>query len=468
MQPKRSRVVPPAIARAAAVSLAIAAWALSGICWAQLEFSISPSPVGSGARAAAMSDAFVAIADDATAASWNPAGLIQLERPEISVVGSFNLVRDVFDAFEEPGAKGNHTSSTADLNFFSITYPAHLRAIERNITFSLSLQKKYDLERRFNLRLDRSIPELEIAGSLDYDFEQSGGLHTITPAIAFELTHTLSLGLAVNLWRDTPVSQVSWDQTVTLHSQSSIGSDPPEFTDRVTRDSYKHLRGENYSVGLLWQAHPAWTLGLRFDTSFESKVDFSTVTRGSNVVGGVFSFSETRKVHFPWTFAFGAAYRRNDRLTISGDLSTTNWNGFYYKDGEGTRFSLVDGAEMHEGRPFDQTWTIRLGTEYVFLPQTPKENINTLWTLRGGVSLDEEPASGRSTFEPNLPGDGKPDLFYGASIGAGVQLFNRVNLDAAYQVRYGNNVNSDLIRNLPGFAEDVLQHRFLLSAVIYF
>ena len=47
------------------------------------------SPVGSGARALGMGSAFIAIADDATAASWNPGGLIQLDRPEISVVGDY-------------------------------------------------------------------------------------------------------------------------------------------------------------------------------------------------------------------------------------------------------------------------------------------------------------------------------------------------------------------------------------------
>lgn len=40
----------------------------------------SPNPVGSGARAIGMGGAFIGIADDATAASWNPAGLIQLEK----------------------------------------------------------------------------------------------------------------------------------------------------------------------------------------------------------------------------------------------------------------------------------------------------------------------------------------------------------------------------------------------------
>ena len=33
-----------------------------------------------------MGNAFIAVSDDGTAASWNPAGLSQLRRPELSVV----------------------------------------------------------------------------------------------------------------------------------------------------------------------------------------------------------------------------------------------------------------------------------------------------------------------------------------------------------------------------------------------
>src|SRR5258706_4082464 len=47
---------------------------------------VSLSRAGSGARAAGMGDAFVAVSDDGTAASWNPAGLAQLRQPELSFV----------------------------------------------------------------------------------------------------------------------------------------------------------------------------------------------------------------------------------------------------------------------------------------------------------------------------------------------------------------------------------------------
>ncbi len=57
---------------------------------ALLEMAHAQNPeiaaIGTGARSRGMGKAFLAVSDDATAISWNPAGLIQLERPEFSVV----------------------------------------------------------------------------------------------------------------------------------------------------------------------------------------------------------------------------------------------------------------------------------------------------------------------------------------------------------------------------------------------
>ena len=47
-------------------------------------------------------------------------------------------------------------------------------------------------------------------------------------------------------------------------------------------------------------------------------------------------------------------------------------------------------------------------------------------------------------------------------------MFRRVNLDLAYQFRYGDDVKSDRIRGLNGFSEDYRQHRIMLSTIVYF
>ena len=53
---------------------------------AHAQIGLSLNRAGSGARAAGMGDAFIAVSDDGTAASWNPAGLAQLRQPEFSLV----------------------------------------------------------------------------------------------------------------------------------------------------------------------------------------------------------------------------------------------------------------------------------------------------------------------------------------------------------------------------------------------
>ena len=73
----------------------------------ELRFSGSPNPVGSGARALGMGGAFIGVADDATAASWNPGGLIQLETPEVSAVVSWDHRNEDRDLTETPGAGGS-------------------------------------------------------------------------------------------------------------------------------------------------------------------------------------------------------------------------------------------------------------------------------------------------------------------------------------------------------------------------
>ncbi|MDI6736117.1 MAG: PorV/PorQ family protein [bacterium] len=58
-------------------------------CWAKASSGTAGAPflkIGAGAKAVAMGEAFSALADDITAIYWNPAGLIQLTKPEISMM----------------------------------------------------------------------------------------------------------------------------------------------------------------------------------------------------------------------------------------------------------------------------------------------------------------------------------------------------------------------------------------------
>ena len=106
--------------------------------------SPSPNPVGSGARALGMGGAFIAVCDDATAASWNPAGLVQLEKPEMSIVYDYhnNRTDNDYKAFSD--ASSSQSASSSDLNYLSAAYPFVLW--KRNMTASINYQHLYDFD----------------------------------------------------------------------------------------------------------------------------------------------------------------------------------------------------------------------------------------------------------------------------------------------------------------------------------
>lgn len=459
----------------------------TGIHAQELEIAVSPTPVGSGARAAGMGNAFVAIADDATAASWNPAGLVQMERPEISLAYMWNGLSEEFSAFDHPEVSSRHFVQNLDINYLSLVYPLPVLAFGRNVSVALSYQRKYDFSRSFSL--DYSTANVSRAGvvsnsALTLDFKQKGGLSTITPSIAMELTHRLSVGAAFNFWESSFLNNNGWEQE-TITEGFNLSRGLPTYLHSRIKERYEDFSGFNMTLGGLWSLNEKWRVGLRYDTAFTGRADYiregATLRMRMATVASPTQFltvapqrsRSKREVRFPDSLALGFSYQKNDRLTVAFDVTRTDWNDFYVKLANGTKRSLVDFSSLDNTwtRPkFDPTYTYRLGAEYVFIPKDLREEMNRLWTLRGGLFMDQEPATGKSNrFQiPDDRGSGKPDQFYGFGVGLGLLLNGRINLDAAYQVRYGSGVNKDFIRGVRGFEEDVVQHLFMLSTVIYF
>ncbi len=202
----------------------------------------APLPSGSGARALGVAGAFTAVADDATAASWNPAGLTQLERPEFSFV--YRLKHDRLSHYSgNPDYKvGDDEYSNHALNYMSAVLP--LRLFGHTAVLSLNYQEVYDFSQRFHAhfhdratsseRYTRSSTTTETLfnryaaanGYVDVteylttrkttildqtlssstlgrlDFEQEGSVQAITPAFAFQATPKLAFGIALNLYQE--------------------------------------------------------------------------------------------------------------------------------------------------------------------------------------------------------------------------------------------------------------------------
>ncbi len=464
-----------------AVACVAPAFAQGGPLGADRSVPPTPSPVGSGARAAGMANAFVAIADDASAAAWNPAGLIQLERPELSLVGEQLWSNDDFSSSSDPEMGGSHRFDDGSINFFSFVYPIRRQIFGRNAVLSLSYQRRYDFTRQFDARLNSNnvAPGGLILGQRStLDFEQRGGLGALSPSIAYELTNKLSVGASLNIYRSGLFGEDGWEQTTRVNSIFSAAG-ALSLSRGYSHESYDDIQGESFTLGALWRASSRWTLGMRYDSALRARADYSAIDRDIRLVPNPASpflvnrvlTEEERTLRFPATFSIGAAYRRNDRLTLSLDISRTDWNNAYVKSKGGTRFSLIDGADLGDSSrrtKFDPVFAVRAGAEYVFIPKQRGDTLDYLWSVRGGVFMEQEPASGRDPRRPFDPGDGNADEFYGATLGLGLLFKQRVNIDAAYQFRFGSDINGDFNPGVTSFNADEITHRFVLSTVVYF
>ncbi len=194
-----------------------------------------------------MGGAFIATADDATAASWNPAGLIQLEKPELSIVGAYNDRHADYRSDSNSEVTNDARDSDLSLNYFSFTYPI---AWIRNIVLSINYQRLYDFERSFAHGFSFADAGLDL--EQDITFEQSGHIGAVGLAAAIELHPDISLGLTLNVWTD----QLGWDNGwKERYRAKSTGTQAgvPVTIDTVIEDRYEKFRGINANLGVLWE-----------------------------------------------------------------------------------------------------------------------------------------------------------------------------------------------------------------------
>lgn len=414
-----------------------------------LNFATSPAPVGSGARAAGKAFAFIAVADDATAASHNPGGLVQLERPEVSAVGSYFVRFEWQDVSRAETMIDDQTLDSFNLNYLSAAYPFQL--FQRNVVVSLNVQRLFDLQSATDVtsRFD------SIDGVQQVRSRQDGGLFTISPAIAVQVTPTFSAGVALNIWPD--LFGNGWDQDVTVRGDGRVisgNSIVPFVSEGRIKEEFR-FKGLNVTVGFLWAINRMFTLGGVLRTPFTAEVTRThtstltvTLQDGSPPVTSQLSFREELDMDLPLSYGLGVSARLSDRLTLSLDVSRVHWSDFTLEPSSRGDVLLVEnGAPSGKGRAVlngegDDTTSVRLGAEYLWIRS------NMVIPLRAGLFYDSE------------PGDGGLDHFFGVSLGGGLAI-GKFLFDMAYTLRAGT-VESQATDTT------VYQHTFLVSVIVHF
>ena len=369
---------------------------------------------GAGARALGLGGAFIAVADDATAVSFNPAGLAQLLNPEVSFV-TRGLQRNVaYQDFETTGRRRMLAVSDAfagrtrfDPLFASATAP--IRVAGRNLVIQASIQRAFAISDHD----DRTLHETPIsAGSgvparLDQSINQSGQIDLYSFAVAYEVSQRLLLGVGYNQWRGR------WEVNSASRRLSSLRETTVNFHQSNALD------GSNFNLGLIWR-WPTWSLGVVRRTGFHGDYTFST-DLASNLPGlGAATPPTQTGLHWPSTTGLGLAYRPREHWLVTADLTHTLWSTARYMSSSPTLNGL-SFFDFDRGTRTPNATTAHLGAEYLWITQG-----NSVIPLRAGLSREPQPLADGITGEQRV-------LYY-VSLGSGFKRGN-TGLDVAY--RYG-------------------------------
>jgi hypothetical protein len=383
-----------------------------------LQFSFS----NPGARSLGLGGAFVALADDATAAYANPAGLTQLAEPEVSVEGRS---RSYATSYVEGGrASGLPTGLGLD------TVPGIRRGVSEDRFSELSFLSLVYPRGRFTWalyrhQLARFASSFEPQGlfaegttflGTDRFVEQPGSNRLATVNLGLSVGYRVTDGLSVGLGISRFDSNLAFGSAGYLPDDDTVEGFFGTNNFRPERQIFDTMTVANgsqtgFTLGLLWRFAELWRVGASYRESFEvpslgilragpaAPPDLPTVLEfQSNWVS-------------PEVWGAGVAFQSRDgRLTASLEWDHVAYSQILSGDPDER---IPDADELH------------LGGEYVFLRGSP------IVALRLGAWLDPDhriqATAGDVLFRALLP-PGEDEIHLAAGVG---MAFERFQVDLA-------------------------------------
>ncbi|HBB67296.1 MAG: hypothetical protein A2X28_06550 [Elusimicrobia bacterium GWA2_56_46] len=333
------------------------------------------------ASAAGMGNAFVAAADDASAAWYNPAALADLEKTHLSL-GSVMVYPLMEHA--NTAANGGQTDRVSK----KLHFPPHFYATHKlngKWAFGLGVNAPFGLETNWDKEAanTRTVATFSMIRTTNYNLNA-----------AYKVTEKLSFGLGVD-----------WVSLTAEMDKIIAGSIEQTLKGSGT--------GLSYNAAALYNVNK-W----RFGTGYRSKVKI-TVDGGIKlpVPGPSAADGDAgTKITLPDTFQLGAACKYGDKWLFSAEADYTNW-AVYHKLVIDYTTTAGAAAVSTENKLWKSVWAFRLGARY---------NYSAAWKFRAGAFYDMTPVpSGH--FETRVPDADRLAFSLGACWTKG-----DVTVDAAY------------------------------------
>ena len=435
-----------------------------------------------GARAFSLGGAFRGIANDFSAAYWNPAGMTRLNgfqagfgavgvRP-VATLTPKNLTPDLFNPDPTVGGlyglNNGYTIGETSLKekthvipSFAFGYHAEGSKIAYGLSFAIPFGLGTDWN-LFNLDQVNNYGNLFSSKYPEFDTVSDIAIIAVQPTVAFEFSEKLSVGVGfIYTKADISFRQPSFSNNPTLGTPLGTYQYPYLITDTVLDGSGT---GIGLNFGVMFEASEKLSVGFdmqwfgdididgdikattyfpRNDDKFEfisDLLDDDTLDPGTDALytaaRGVYSgatvenTSDAAKTSLPLPLeiGIGLGYQVSDKLMISADLMMTQWSAWdvipinVNKDFDGDGKDDVTNLVEH----WEDVNKFSVGLEYLIMDSDERQAF-----LRFGFTSDGSP------IPDETQGALIPDIGTKNSVFAGLGLnMGSITIDLAAQTMF--------------------------------
>jgi long-subunit fatty acid transport protein len=319
--------------------------------------------VNPGARSTAMGGAFIGLADDATAAEANPAGLTILTKPEVSFEyrGTW-YDPDKLNSINGLNIEGVNFAVSSRNNLDNLNQPSFLSVIfpAGSSTYGFSRQEsvrqKGNIDERFDLTFQTDQGPLSVTLLSLADVDQK--------VVNWNFSYAAKISKSWSVGATLRYSQLNWQNEV-RNGVFLLGTAVPQYTTTID-DTDNAFAFDIGTLGKLGE-HASWGLVYKRNPKFEV-TETSTGT-------GAFAPPEgpiNNVLKIPDTFGGGIAIKPSDSITLNADFVYVKYSDL--TDSLVPRYNIITVPARPGSLSYkvDNKTEFHIGVEYVvMLKNTP-------------------------------------------------------------------------------------------------
>ncbi|MCP4632070.1 MAG: hypothetical protein GY855_04015 [candidate division Zixibacteria bacterium] len=286
---------------------------LWGQCWWNQQLcdlnGINFNPSGSSTRAKGMGNAYMAIADDATGVTWNPAGAAFIKDDQGTVEFLTNATK--LENTNSTSATNSFDYNTNNNIFSSFGYMSPIRFSHRDFTIGVNYYRIYDFSKDYSINMPNR----------QEDYYMKFGVEVVKFTAATQVVSNISFGFNGNIYiRGFTEDFIQREPTQNWIIGNDTVSVPWHLKNKVS------FSGANFDFGLQGR-FGGLSIGAVVSTPFkirqESNLLAAQVVPHYGEQGAI--FNNHMKIEIPIGIGGGLAYNAN-KFTVSADLWTQKFS----------------------------------------------------------------------------------------------------------------------------------------------